>query len=96
MLTCPFTDLSSIAPLERLVCLPSAQRGSGGGLYVVGGGVANLDGCNVFSNEAQVRADRAGRPFPDLTSSAPLERFVCSLSACRVRGAGSSSWARQR
>ena len=30
----------------------SAQTGYGGGLYVNGGGVANLDGCNVFSNEA--------------------------------------------
>jgi hypothetical protein len=25
---------------------------AGGGLFVAGGGVANLDGCNVFSNEA--------------------------------------------
>ena len=51
----------------------------GAGLYVRSGGVANLDGCNVFSNEAQVRAARAGRPFPDLTSSAPLERYVARL-----------------
>ena len=25
---------------------------SGGGLYVAGGGVANLDGCRVYENEA--------------------------------------------
>ena len=61
---------------------------NGAGLYVYSGGVANLDGCNVFSNEAQVRADRAGRPFPDLTSSAPLERFVCSPSAQPGYGGG--------
>ena len=47
--------LTSSAPLERFVCLPSAQYGDGGGLYVAGGGVANLDGCNVFANEAPVR-----------------------------------------
>ena len=29
--------------------------GYGGGLFVADGGVANLDGCNVFSNEAQGR-----------------------------------------
>ena len=43
-----------------------------GAVYVKSGGEANLDGCNVFSNEAQVRAARAFRPFPDLSSSAPL------------------------
>ena len=48
-------DLYSSAPLERFVCLPSAQNGYGGGLYVRDGGVANLDGCTVFSNEAYVR-----------------------------------------
>ena len=103
---------------------------SGGGLYVEEGGLANLDGCNVFSNEAYVcppyapslsllqrpagtlrvlafcRALVVGSPstlaarpilmvarctktsltmyvltfcpFSDLSSSAPLERFVCS------------------
>ena len=58
-----------------------AQYGTG--LYVSSGGVANLDGCNVFSNEAQVRAARAGRPFPDLTSSAPL-KWPCSLPVRRT------------
>ena len=39
------------------MCLPSAQYAGdgGGGLHVAGDGVANLDGCNVFSNEAYVR-----------------------------------------
>ena len=37
------------------MCLPSAQYALGGGLYVADGGVANIDGCNVFSNEAYVR-----------------------------------------
>ena len=54
--------------------LPLAQGGAG--LYVDFGGLANLDGCNVFSNEAQVRAARALRPFPELSSSAPMERYV--------------------
>ena len=31
------------------------QDGSGGGLFVANGGVANLDDCNVFSNQAYVR-----------------------------------------
>ena len=66
--------------LERYTCshVLTFLAQNGAGLYV--SGVANLDGCNVFSNEAQVRADRAGRPFPDLTSSAPLERYTCSPS----------------
>ena len=61
----------SSAPLERFVCLPSAQYATarGGGLYVADGGVANLDGCNVFSNIAYVRLPYA----PSLIySSAPL------------------------
>ena len=83
---------------------------AGGGLYVYSGGVANLDGCNVYSNEAQVSARLTPLPGPflqrpaevalflacaqnvvarilnllDLSSSAPLERFVCSLSACSL------------
>ena len=34
----------------------------GGGLFVYTGGVANLDGCNVYSNEAQVSARLMPRP----------------------------------
>ena len=52
------------------MCSPSAQIGFGGGLYVYVGGVANLDGCNVFSNEAYVRP---AMPLPELYSSAPLD-----------------------
>ena len=55
-------------------------------------GTANLDGCNVFSNEAQVRADRAGRPFPDLSSSAPLERYTCSPFVPLQGGGGLFVW----
>ena len=47
---------------------------SGAGLYVNTGGEANLNGCQVYENSATVRA-----PVPGLTSSAPLERFVCLL-----------------
>ena len=67
----------------------------GAGLAVGNGGVAHLDGCNVFSNEAQVRAARAVRPFPDLSSSAPLERYTCSPFVHR-KELGSTSVARQR
>ena len=44
----------------------------GAGLYIDNGGEANLDGCNVFSNEAQVRAPRTVRMFLDHSYSAPL------------------------
>ena len=43
------------------------------------GGTANLEGCNIFDNVAQVRARLL--PLPAPSSSAPLERFVCSPSA---------------
>ena len=36
----------------------------GGGLYVYSGGTANLDGCNVYSNEAQVSARLTPLPRP--------------------------------
>ena len=121
------SEPASSAPLEHFVC---TQGNSGGGLYVANGGVANLDACNMFSNEADVRPpyapslsllqrpagtfrvlaflsqDGAGlyvlgvanlngcqvydnqasvrAPAPGLTSSAPLERFICSLSACSL------------
>ena len=63
---------------------------SGAGLYVSTGGEANLNGCQVYENQATVRA-----PVPGLTSSAPLERFVCLLSACSL-APGSTSSARRR
>ena len=46
----PFPDLSSSAPLERFVCLPSAQNGNGGGLYIEG--TATLTNTNVYENVA--------------------------------------------
>ena len=173
----PVPGLTSSAPLERFVCLPSVQNGAGlyvdgvanlngcqvyenvaqnvrdrprplprtflqrpagtlracarlslqyygGGLYVYSGGTANLDGCNVYSNEAQVSARLTPLPGPflqrpaeaalflacaqaaggvaarilnllDLSSSAPLERFVCSPSWHRME-LGSTSMARRR
>lgn len=53
------TKLDSSAPLDPCARSSSAQNGyggQGGGLLINDGGVANLDGCNVFSNEASVRA----------------------------------------
>ena len=50
-----YVVVDSSAPLERFVCSPFAQYGSGSGIFVANGGVANLDDCNVFSNEADVR-----------------------------------------
>ena len=45
----------------------------GGGLYVAGlGGVANLHGCNVYSNEAQVSARLTPLPGPFLQRPAEL------------------------
>ena len=35
--------------------LAFSLQASGGGLFISDGGLANLDGCNVFSNEAYVR-----------------------------------------
>ena len=35
--------------------LAFSLQDSGGGLFVANGGVANLDDCNVFSNQAYVR-----------------------------------------
>ena len=45
----------SSAPLERYVVLAFCMQ-AGGGLAVGSGGTANLDGCNIFNNVAQVRA----------------------------------------
>ena len=72
MCACLALELYSSAPLERFVCSPSVQFGAG--LSVEG--AANLNRCQVYDNQATVRA-----PVPGLTSSAPLERFVCSPSA---------------
>ena len=44
----------------------------GGGLWVTGVGVANLDGCNVFSNEPYVRP-------PDAPSLSLLQRPAGTL-----------------
>ena len=66
------------------------QSGNGGGLYIGEGGVANLEGCNVYSNEAEVSARLT--PIPDLTSSAPLERYARALAfLCSILAAGSTS-----
>ena len=42
-------------PAGTFRVLAFSAQGYGGGLFVYNGGVANLDGCNVFSNEAYVR-----------------------------------------
>ena len=57
----------------------------GGGLYIANGGVANLDGCQVYGNVAKVCVltfcSLLTFCSQGLCSSAPLERFVCSRSA---------------
>ena len=53
----------------------------GAGLYVLG--TATLINSNIYSNEAYVSV---GNFRTKLDSSAPLERYVCSLSACRQAG----------
>ena len=67
------------------MCLPSAQYGFGGGLNVDVGGVANLDGCNVFSNEADVRPPYA--PSLRLCTGGGLfvaDGGVANLDGCNV------------
>ena len=66
---CHCLDSSSIASLERFTCLLSLLQG--GGIYVYYGGVANLDGCYVYENQAGA--------FLELSSSAPLERYTLAL-----------------
>ena len=56
----------------------------GGGLYVAGGGVANLDGCNVFSNEADVRPPYA----PSLSLLQRPAGTFHVLAFCMQSGAG--------
>ena len=51
------------------------QGGFGGGLHVDEGGVANLDGCNVFSNEAYVRRLM---PLPGPFPPAPRWNVSCA------------------
>ena len=43
---------------------------AGGGLAVANGGVANLDGCNVYSNEAEV----SGSPYVPSQTFPPAPR----------------------
>ena len=68
---------------------------AGGGLCVYSGGVANLDSCNVYSNEAQVSARLTPLPGPFLQRPAGTFRvlaFLCSP----ILVVGSTSGARQR
>ena len=51
----------------------------GGGLYVYSGGTANLDGCNVYNNEAQVSARLTPLPRPFFQRSAGT---LCELAFC--------------
>ena len=55
----------------------------GAGLSMGSAGTANLEGCNIFDNGAYVLTFS---PFPVLSSSAPLERFVCSRFAQHAGG----------
>ena len=51
---------------------------AGGGLRVYTGGVANLDGCNVYSNEAQVSARLTPLPGPFLQRPAGTLHMTCT------------------
>jgi hypothetical protein len=57
--------ISNLARLQRpagtLRVLAFCMQ-AGGGLFIEIGGVANLDSCNVYSNEAQVSARLAPLP----------------------------------
>ena len=70
-----------IAPLRVLAFCMQA----GGGLVVYTGGVANLDGCNVYSNEAQVSARLTPLPGPFLQRPAGTLRV---LAFCMQAGGG--------
>ena len=64
---CPFSDLSSSAPLERYVVLAFCMQ-YGAGLYVLG--TATLINSNIYSDEAYVSV---GHFRTKLDSSAPLK-----------------------
>ena len=49
----------------------------GGGVYVNSGGVANFQDCNIHENTARYVCLHL-RTFPELSSIAPLERYVCA------------------
>ena len=57
----PFPDMSSSAPLERYVVLAFCMQ-AGAGLYVDNSATANLDGCAVYDNEAEVCAHLPSLP----------------------------------
>ena len=58
----------------------------GAGLYIMGGGVANLDGCQVYKNVAgNVRARLLPLPGPFLQRPAGTLRV---LAFCMQAGAG--------
>ena len=58
---------------------------AGGGLYVYSGGVANLDGCNVYSNEAQVSARLTPLPGPYLQRPAEMALFLAFAQGVAAR-----------
>ena len=64
--------------------LAFSLQSSGSGLFVTGCGLANLDGCNVFSNEASVRPPYA----PSLSLLQRPAGTLRVLAFCMQYGAG--------
>ena len=58
---------------------------AGGGLFIEIGGVANLDGCNVYSNEAQVSARLTPLPGPSLQRPAEAALFLACAQGVAAR-----------
>ena len=75
---CPFPHLSSSAPLERYARARLSLQFYAGGLHVYSGGTANLDGCNVYSNEAEVRVRLPPLPGPLLQRPAGTLHMTCT------------------
>ena len=83
---CLILELYSSAPLERYVVLAFCMQ-RGGGLYVWNGGTANLDGCNVFDNEATVGARLLNLQGPYLQHPAGTLHVLASCFLAGRRGA---------
>ena len=74
---CLCLDLSTSAPLARYACSWGWQNG--GGLYIWG--TATLTNTNVYANQADEVCSSFALSSSALSSSAPLERYVCSWLA---------------
>ena len=71
----------------------------GGGLFVSSGGVANLDGCQVYENVASIVGDMSWQGVSlvhiiEPTCNVPLPRWNVRVLVVG-RAGDSTSWARQ-